>query len=150
MKTGVEIRLATIADLDAITRIEQECFSADAFSRRQLAYMIAHAKGACFVAAADKEIYGYIALLKRTGSANVRIYSIAVASAARGLGIGQALLDRIVEYARTQNARQLSLEVSVDNTAARALYLKNGFVLSSRLPNYYDNGTDGLRMIRPV
>ena len=148
MKSKPEIRRAGAPDLGEIVRIEQACFGADAFSRRQLSYLIRLARGACLVAVVSGKIAGYISLLARPRIANLRIYSVAVAPQARGLGIGQTLLDSAVEYAREQNAREISLEVSVANSAALALYRKNGFAVVSRIPGYYHDGGDGWRMKR--
>lgn len=146
MKTRIEIRPAAPSDLGQIERIERESFGDDAFTRRQLAYLITRAKGVCFVALAAGKVAGYLSLLERPRFANMRIYSVATAPEARGLGIGQALLDKAVEYARERNAREITLEVSTANTAALALYRKRGFSMASRLPGYYHDGTDAWRM----
>lgn len=148
MKTRIEIRRAEPSDLTRIVRIEQESFGAEAFPRRQLAYLSSRAKGAFFVALSAGVIVGYISLLERPRFANLRIYSVAAAPEARGLGIGQALLDRAVAYARERNAREITLEVSAANAPALALYRKNGFAVLSRLPGYYHDGADGWRMKR--
>lgn len=150
MKTKIEIRRAVLSDLNEIVRIERESFGADAFTRRQLAYLLVWAKGACFVAATAGRTAGYLSLLERARYADLRLYSVAVAPEARGVGIGQALLDRAVEYAAERGFREITLEVSTANAAAQALYRKNGFAVHSRLKGYYHDGTDGWRMKRAV
>lgn len=150
MKTGIEIRPAVPSDLGQIERIERESFGDDAFTRRQLAYLITRAKGAFFVALITGKTAGYLSLLERSRFANMRIYSVATAPEARGLGIGQVLLDKAIEHARERNVREITLEVSTANTAALALYRKNGFNTVSRLPGYYHDGTDGWRMKRTL
>ncbi len=51
-----------------------------------------------------------------------------VAAAHRGRGIGRALLDAVVAWARTNGKPALELRVFPDNDAARALYRTSGFV----------------------
>lgn len=53
---------------------------------------------------------------------------ICVGAAARGMGVGTALLNGIKEEARTQNKRSVRLDVIDTNPRARALYERQGFV----------------------
>lgn len=149
MMNSVGTHRATVADLDAIQSIEQDCFAADgdAFPRRQLHYLVTRAQGACFAATIKGHIVGYIALLTRQGCGNLRIYSIAVAPQARGAGVGQALIDAAIAEARHRALRELTLEVRADNTSAIALYRKNGFRSDRLLRGYYHDGADGRRMV---
>ena len=52
---------------------------------------------------------------------------LAVAAAAEGKGVGSALLDRAVEWAKDQNSDRLTLSALVTNARARALYERKGF-----------------------
>jgi GNAT superfamily N-acetyltransferase len=52
---------------------------------------------------------------------------LAVAAAAEGKGVGSALLDRSVEWAKDQNSDRLTLSALVTNARARALYERKGF-----------------------
>jgi ribosomal protein S18 acetylase RimI-like enzyme len=69
----------------------------------------------------DAPGYGFVA-------AEVPELSIAVAPEARERGIGNRLLDALVEVARAEEHRALSLSVEPDNPARR-LYERAGFVL---------------------
>lgn len=74
---------------------------------------------------ADEPGYGFV-------SPTIPEVSIAVVPAARGNGIGMALLVHLVEEARRQDIAQLSLSVEQDNPARR-LYTRIGFLpLASR------------------
>lgn len=53
---------------------------------------------------------------------------IVVAPAARGLGVGSALLAGILETARSEDAKQVRLDVIDANPRAKALYERTGFV----------------------
>jgi GNAT superfamily N-acetyltransferase len=56
------------------------------------------------------------------------LISMWVAPEARRHGVGAALIDTIVDYARTQDVARLILDVADHNVAAIALYARKGFV----------------------
>lgn len=147
MKPTIDIVRATEKYLDAIVRIEQGCFDDDAFTRRQLSYLVRKAQGGCYVALLGGRVAGYISLLARRGCRNLRIYSVAVAAEARGHGVGQALVDKAVAEARRMSLREVTLEVRTDNISALALYTRKGFLPDRLLKNYYHDGTDARRMV---
>jgi [ribosomal protein S18]-alanine N-acetyltransferase len=75
------------------------------------------------------------------------ITTIAVAPSERGKGVGELLLNGLIDQAYELGATMLTLEVRMSNTAAQQLYLKYGFQASSIRPRYYtDNGEDALIM----
>jgi ribosomal-protein-alanine N-acetyltransferase len=67
----------------------------------------------------------------------VHLMNIAVHPVARGKGVGQALLNRMIGEGRTAAARTAWLEVRPSNREARTLYTKMGFKEIARRPNYY-------------
>ncbi len=147
MTPEVTIRRATVHDLEAVAAIERSCFEpGDAFSRRQLHYLVTRSQGGCRVACRGNEVVGYLSLLARRTAQNLRIYSVAVAPEARGLGVGQQLVDAAVDAARELGLRTLTLEVRTDNRPAIALYERNGFRCDKLLRGYYHDGTDAHRM----
>lgn len=75
------------------------------------------------------------------------ITTIAVHPLSRGHGIGELLLNGLIDLAFEMNMATLTLEVRRSNTVAQNLYLKYGFVLTGHRPRYYsDNGEDALIM----
>jgi ribosomal-protein-alanine N-acetyltransferase len=75
------------------------------------------------------------------------ITTIAVAPEYRGRGIGELLLNGLVDQALIMNADILTLEVRVSNVVAQQLYLKYGFRPFGNRPRYYtDNGEDAMIM----
>lgn len=87
MNPAVGIRPATAGDLDAVECVERRSFpEGEAFTRRQLRYLLTHAQGASYAATRDGAVVGYISLLMRRTAQNLRIYSVAVDPAARGCG----------------------------------------------------------------
>lgn len=75
------------------------------------------------------------------------ITTIAVAPESRSRGIGELLLNGLIDQAINLNADVLTLEVRVSNLVAQQLYLKYGFRPAGTRPRYYtDNGEDALIM----
>jgi ribosomal-protein-alanine N-acetyltransferase len=62
----------------------------------------------------------------------------------QGRGLGQALLLALLQTAQFHQAARASLEVSVANSPAIALYTKLGFQIAGRRPHYYGQGEDAL------
>lgn len=138
------LRDATPADLPALLALEAR-FPGDRVSARQfLHHMRSHSAR---LRVAD-DASGYALVFLRRGSTLARLYSIAVDPAARGRGLGHALLADAERAARGAGADRLRLEVRVDNPAAIALYLSRGYEEFGRHVDYYDDGTDALRFER--
>lgn len=79
-------------------------------------------------------------LVVRVFAPDAEIISFGVVPAAQRRGIGQRLLDAGVAVSRRMGAAALSLEVAVDNEAARAFYHRAGFRTVGRRPGYYRRG----------
>lgn len=78
---------------------------------------------------------------------DAHITTIAVEPAHRGKGVGELLLNALIDHAYEIGGKQITLEVRVSNTAAQRLYLKYGFQPAGTRPRYYtDNGEDALIM----
>ncbi|NJO83795.1 MAG: ribosomal protein S18-alanine N-acetyltransferase [Blastochloris sp.] len=75
------------------------------------------------------------------------ITTINVAPAHRGRGVGELLLNGLVDEALDAGATSMTLEVRVSNSVAQNLYLKYGFEPAGTRKRYYtDNGEDALIM----
>lgn len=57
-----------------------------------------------------------------------------------GKGIGTALMEQMIAFARETGAELLSLEVRSDNQRAKVLYRKFGFTTFGTFPKYYKIG----------
>jgi ribosomal protein S18 acetylase RimI-like enzyme len=62
-----------------------------------------------------------------TGQSAATLASLWVAPSARGEGVGEALIDAVITWARATGFQTLDLEVIDDNTPAIALYARKGF-----------------------
>lgn len=97
------------------------------------------------VAPSPRSIVGYGGLWLTVDDAHIT--TIAVDPAYRGKGVGELLLNALIDHAFELGARQITLEVRVSNTVAQRLYLKYGFQPAGTRTRYYtDNGEDALIM----
>jgi ribosomal protein S18 acetylase RimI-like enzyme len=84
---------------------------------------------ATFVAVKDGKDVG---LVRCVGDAHLHdtawLISMWVAPEARGQGIGDALVDAVIEYVRSTGSTRLLLDVADDNRQAIALYARKGFI----------------------
>lgn len=142
---SLHVRAAKPGDAPAMLALES-LFPSDRMSARSIRRFIASPSARVFVAVRGAELLGDLVLLLRANSRNARIYSVVVNPQARGLGIGNRLVEAAERAARREGRAAVSLEVRTDNVAARALYAKRGYVETHTLPAYYDDGADGLRL----
>lgn len=149
MSAAPRIRRATLRDVPALLALET-LFVSDRMSARSIRRFIASPRARVFVAARGEQVLGNLVLLLRAGSRRARIYSVVVSPQARGLGLGNRLVEAGERAAKREGRNAVSLEVRADNTAARALYARRGYVEERALPAYYDDGADGLRLQRAL
>ena len=88
-----------------------------------------------FVATAEHQVIGLVHLSpSRYGYSDI---ALAVARDWRGRGVGTALLETAIAFAREHGCHKLSLSVFAHNTAAIALYRKIGFVEEGRRVKHF-------------
>lgn len=141
----LRIRRATRDDLDALLELEHASFDHDRISRAQFRRHIASVSAAVLVAEQSDAMAGSALLFFRRGTRYARLYSIAVSHAARGCGVGAALLAAAECEARVRGSTAMRLEVRVDNASATALYERNGYRRGRREAGFYENGADAWR-----
>lgn len=95
-------------------------------------------------------VAGCAVVLFRSYSRRCRLYSLAVAQATRGKGVGKALLARIERAARERGCEAVSLEVRQDNDAAVSLYKRDGYQMLGETRNYYSDGATALHFIKSL
>ncbi|WP_426200860.1 ribosomal protein S18-alanine N-acetyltransferase [Pseudomonas sp. TWP3-1] len=143
-------RSAVVEDLPALLALETHCFTTDRLTRRSFQWMITRAHAQLMVAERDGQLAGYALVLFHRGTSLARLYSIAIAPAARGLGMGTQLLQRIEACALEHDCAYLRLEVRTDNPAAIALYEKHGYRRFALIHDYYEDHADALRLEKRI
>jgi ribosomal protein S18 acetylase RimI-like enzyme len=147
---GATLRPANANDLPALLDIESAVFVADRISRRSFRHFLTSPRAILRVAEIGGKLAGYCLVLSRRGTAAARLYSLAVAPEFQQCGLGAALLADAETAAFEADRAVLRLEVAASNHAARALYQNNGYRQVARLPGYYENGEDGIRLEKPL
>ncbi len=147
---AVRLRRAVPADLDALLLLENASFSGDKLSRERLQHWISAPNGMLLVAISNGKLLGSALVFTRRDSRAARLYSIAIAEAARGQGLGSKLLRRAEQEARSRGLTSMRLEVAAGNAAAIALYRKLGYAVFGRKLGYYEDGQDAVRMQRSL
>jgi ribosomal-protein-alanine N-acetyltransferase len=137
-----------VAHLDQVLAIEARVAPAGwprGIFERELADHVSR----CYLAAVHPTLHGplvvgYAGMQVLVDEAHIT--TMAVAEQARRRGVATRLLVELLREARARGAASATLEVRVDNTAARALYADFGFRPVGLRPRYYDGAVDALIM----
>ena len=139
------IRPARGTDVAQMAALERAVFSADRISARSFRALLKKKSTRFFVASDEGRIIGYGLILFRRGTSVARLYSIAVAPAARGRGVARALLEAGEAEARKRGELFMRLEVRADNRRAIKLYKSLGYRQFGRYLDYYEDNAEALR-----
>lgn len=122
--------------------IADESWRGIADERRYLKAIRRHPHAAVFVAENEGAIVGRLSVARdpHPASRHVADLGLMVAAAYRRRGIGRALLERAVEWARDAQVRKLELHVFPHNAPAIALYESFGFVREGYRRDHYRRG----------
>ncbi|WP_264982395.1 GNAT family N-acetyltransferase [Pseudodesulfovibrio portus] len=78
---------------------------------------------------------------------SLRVYSVAVDTAYRMMGLGEALMQHVVNFAVTHGYERITLEADMANTKLVEWYKRMGFEPARPLTDYYGPGEAALRMV---
>ncbi len=143
----VEIRLARAGELDAVGELTLDGYVHDGFLTRETDYATdlsdattRAAEAELYVALVGDEIVGTVTFcppgsplreLSAEGEAEFRM--LAVSPAARGRGVGQALVHRCFDRSRELGLREMVICSMAEMTTAHRLYAAMGFERDSSL-----------------
>lgn len=135
MSEGVLIRRMEPADVEAVSRIEAECFSQpwsaaayrDALADEKYLYLCAEAEG---------QIVGMCGMLQILDEGDIS--NVAVTEHMRGKGIAGSMLAELLARGAERGIRDFTLEVRVSNLAAIRLYESHGFRPEGIRPGFYE------------
>jgi [ribosomal protein S18]-alanine N-acetyltransferase len=124
----------------ALMPFEREMFGPEAWTRAGYLAELADTRTRYYLAVedADGALVGWGGVMVVADSAEV--LTVGVVPAARRRGIARRLLAALLAEAARRGAREVFLEVRVDNPAAQTLYANEGFATVGRRPGYYENG----------
>ena len=143
---SLQIRRAQVENLAEVLRIESVVPEAPHWSESAYRDILLQEpeestlNRALFVAGDSERIVGFAVAVVVAGQAELE--SIAVDPARRRLGVGKALSDAVLLWARAAGAREMLLEVRSANAEARALYGRLGFKETGLRRAYYSSPPD--------
>lgn len=142
----LELRAATVDDLDAIWAIESSVFASDAWSKNLLREELrADHRSYLVLETPEGTIEGYAGLLLVGSESDVQ--TIAVTERVRGRGQGRRLMLALIAEATKSGATEMFLEVRADHPIPQALYTALGFAEIGIRPRYYQpDGVDAIVM----
>ncbi|MBM6551973.1 GNAT family N-acetyltransferase/peptidase C39 family protein [Marinomonas ostreistagni] len=151
MAVEFQLRLAQLADLDALDALEKDAFKGDRMSRRSLRHAIKSDASVMLVAFdVNNALLGYALVHLFKGRAHARLYSLAVSAQARGKGVGKDLLAEAERQAAKHGCISLRLEVNEFNKTAISLYQKAGYRPFGVYKGYYEDHSNAVRMHKRI
>ena len=135
MEDRLQCHLLTPFQADVIHDLMTQAFQYEPWTLPTIETTLSLGADGFFATLEDTPV-GYI--LCRSILGESEILSIATHPQMQGQGIAQIILDKYAQLFRKGGGKSLFLEVAVDNQPAQNLYLKNGFQITGRRPNYYD------------
>jgi len=135
-----EIVLEAAREARQIVTAPEEVWSADELRRRwsearpdAQAFLVAERAG---------RVVGVLGIARgeRVANQHTAEFGVTVAADARGSGVGTALIRAAEARAREWGVRKVCLGVFADNTRARALYMRLGFVEEGNRRGHYQVG----------
>ncbi len=144
----LELGIASVADLNAIIRIQEACYNGVApWGRIAVNNELRNTKSSFFLMLYHNTFaVAFIGLSSRQNSLHVT--NIATDPRYQKNGIASFLIERIIEIADQIEKEQITLEVRMSNEGAKRLYRNLGFQEVRVKPNYYhNNGEDALDMV---
>ena len=102
-----------------------------------------------FVAKINGQIVAFAGIWKAVDV--FHITNIVTKKSFRNQGIGSIMLDKLIDYAKSDNnIFSITLEVNENNTSARKLYEKYGFEIAGTRKKYYNNIDNALIMTKQL
>lgn len=129
----------------AVAALEKVCFS-DPWSEKSVGDELRNPLSLWLVAMEGEVLAGYIGSQSVMGESDMM--NVAVDPAFRRQGIGEKLVNALVEELAKAGNHCLSLEVRASNDPAIALYQKLGFAQVGRRPKYYRNPREDALILR--
>lgn len=134
-------------DIDSIMEIEEQSFttpwSRNSFEMEIRDNLLAH----YLVAVIDEKIVGYAGIWFIVDEGHIT--NIATHANYRGIGVGNKLVEGLIDLCSEKGINNMTLEVRKSNIVAQNLYKKYGFIDFGVRPRYYsDNNEDAVIMWR--
>ena len=132
----IVIREMTEADIEAVSKIEEECFSMP-WKPDDFREMIVRDNMTYVVLLVDGEIAGGAGIREVVGDGEIT--NVAITGKHRGKGYSKLMLEKLLEKGRELGCDAFTLEVRVSNEPAIRLYKSVGFESAGVRPGFYEH-----------
>ena len=135
----IKIETATIKILDQLFQIEEKCFDQEAFSKRQIAYLLTDYNSIALVAKVDGLVAGFIIVQVEVeeNTEYGHIITVNVSPSFRRKKIASKMIREIESLLKQKDIHESRLEVREDNHVAIKLYQTLGYQSVGKLERYY-------------
>ena len=130
----INIRNMTLDDIESVFEIEKSIFSIP-WSKKSFESTISSKDTIYIVATIDEKIVGYLGIYILCDQSDIS--NVCVHKYYRRMHIAEAMLSYIFDRAKSNNVKEITLEVRESNVAAISLYEKMGFKEIGIRKNYY-------------
>jgi len=141
----MEIQTSNIIDLGALRRLESVCFEKDAWPILDLIAVLTWPEIIRLKAVEAGEMVGFVAGDPRSSEGVAWISTIGVDPHYQRRGIGRALLRACEAQVKLP---LMKLTVRLSNHGAIAMYEKEGYRTTDIWQGYYNDGENGLVMVK--
>ena len=114
------------------------------YTPQRIAALIRHAETIALVALDTAGLQGFAVM--QFGDVQAHLVLLCVQPTLRRCGIGQRLMDWLLQSARVAGIESIALELRADNAAALAFYRRLGYAETQLVPAYYDGRVPAQRM----
>lgn len=128
-----------------IAQLEKMCFSSP-WSERSIESELTNPLALWLVAVDNDRVAGYVGSQSVMGEADMM--NLAVDPEYRRMGVGNRLVEMLIDALSEEAVHSLTLEVRASNIGAISLYEKMGFQQVGRRPGYYSNPKEDALILR--
>jgi len=144
---NIVIENAGERELNELTKLENNIFKTEAYSKESLLQILKDEYSSIFLAKLNDEIMGY-AIIQKTPDELLEILKIAVKEQYQKLGVATKIFEQIELLKKVERLYNIMLEVNEHNEKALAFYKKMGFKELNKREKYYKNGDTAIVMIK--
>lgn len=149
MVENIKIRPMLNRDILSVVEIDKKSYSQPWGVNEFFREINYNRFGRYFVVEIDKKIVGYIGSWFLGDL--IHITTVAVDPEYRRRGIGEMLMNFIIDMGKGEKVKKVVLEVRVSNLVAQKLYEKLGFKIEKIKKEYYpDNKEDAYYMVKEI
>ena len=105
-------------------------------------------RGKVYVCEVEDRLSGFVCVEYREWNCLGQVQGLAVDPTHKRRGIASKLVGRVEEFVRTEGGRGLYADTPATNEIGRSFYEALGFWQAYLMPEYYDEGLDGVTYLK--